>query len=378
MSLDSITDLYKISVNITKDIEGINYDQSKCVCYINIKKEKIDKISGLINLIASLRNTDISEDIAIEIINKDMLLSIEDMSFLENLCCNIDKLHIEGIDLSGVDFSQLKNLKELFLFNCNLQSLRQFVELDSMVHQCLYDNDFDEKEINSFAPKIINRQGKFIITKKYHLLFDKKRIDLYDYLDMKDDFDFSLIEGLEVSLPKDFDFTNVEIIELLKKMPNIKLGVEVEQYKLNQEKIDGLNIPLQILIDNVSQLSTDFVEEHDKISSIRMIEGSEQSKVPYSREDYILVRTKIDEFLKDFDLNDTEVNKAKKLFEKMKDEIMYNYGADLFDDGQKITSRNLYGALVDKKAVCRRLCRNFPKFSNLFGIRSKNGYWCVL
>ena len=358
MDLNKIRNLREIHINITKDEEGISYDTIEDECYISIKKDNIEKLSRLIYIIASQRNTDIIKQFAIEIVNKDMMVSIEDMSFLESLCCDIDNLHIEGVDLSKIDFSKLQNLKELFLLNCNIKSLKQFVELNPEINQCLCENDFSEEEINSYAQEIMARKGKFIINEKYHLLLDKKRINFYDYLEMKDKLDFSNIDGLEVSLPSDFDFNNIENIELLKKMNSIKLGIGVEQYKLNQETIDNLNIPLQILIDNVSQLSVDFVEEHNKISSVRMVEGSEQSKVPYSREDYILVRRKVDEFLEGIDLNDTEVNRAKKLYEKIITEISYDSFADEIGGDKKITSRNLYGTLVEKKAVCRRICRN--------------------
>lgn len=353
MEFDCIRNLY---VNITKDKEGISYDNVDEKCYIDIKEENIENLSKLINLIVSSRKIFIFEDISIEINNKNSVLKIKDLSFLENLSNIIDNLHIEGIDLSKFDFTQLKNLKSLFLYNCNLQRLKPFIELEPTIRQCLYGNNFEKSEINTFSREIIKRSKKFIIDKKYYLLFNKKRIDFLDYLNMRNEFDFSVIEGLEITLPSDFDFTNEANINLLKNISNMKLGVNIEQYKLNQEIIDKVKIPLQIIIDNVSELSVDFVEKHDRISSVRMRNGSEQSKVPYSREVYIIVRRAIDEFLKEFDFNDTEINKAKKLYEKMIAEIDYNMFAD--ELGQELVSRNLYGAMIDKTALCRWLCRN--------------------
>lgn len=122
---------------------------------------------------------------------------------------------------------------------------------------------------------------------------------------------------------------------------------------------------IRLIISGTKDISTAFLEEHREIVEVQIIDEenreSDCQEEPYTREDFLQIRQKIDEIKEKIEIPDSsDENREKKIFMQVYNilgkKIDYNHYA-VTEEGRKdsvlrITCRNLKDGLLKGKAVC--------------------------
>lgn len=271
------------------------------------------------------------------------------LEFLSKLNKDLENLSITEIDLSNTDsslFSNLENLKLLTLGNNNIKNFDITSNLNENVIIDVGNNPIDNLSINEVVNEVKRRNGRIYFNNHPYLnaiVFALKNIKI----------DFSTFKIPENKMCEMFQFYNDYKIEV---------PVKIEDFKKIGENLENIS---SIIISGTKDISTEFLIDHPQILKIQIIDkenpGDMEQQEPYSREDFIQIRQKIDEIKEQIEIPDeSDPDREKKIFMQvytlLGKMIDYNHYA-VTEDGRKdddlaITCRNLKDGLLKGKAVC--------------------------
>lgn len=296
-----------------------------------------------------------------------------DTSFLEALNENVENLQLRGIDLSEKDaktFSKFKGLKRLSLDKCNITNPNIISELNENVSISIKGNQIDPKSFEQMIKLLIKHNGRIETgdnkLEKIAEAYKSKKIDIQTYLDTKEDVDYEMIQGLNITIDDSFTPSDEElanIISTLNKAKGIRIVTDVNNF-LRVSSAQKLEVPSKIIIRSANELSTKIMQENPNIQNVE-IQDSENSvkeqAEPYTREEYMMARQKIDEIISEIQMPEEGVEDREKIifsqvYTKLAELMKYDDYAisqeGRKDDKLQTTCRNLYGGLVQGKCVC--------------------------
>lgn len=296
-----------------------------------------------------------------------------DTSFLDALNENAENIQLRGIDLSEKDaktFSKFKGLKRLSLDKCNITNPNIISELNENVSISIKGNQIDPKSFEQMIKLLIKHNGRIETgdnkLEKIAEAYKSKKIDIQTYLDTKEDVDYEMIQGLNITIDDSFTPSDEElanIISTLNKAKGIRIVTDVNNF-LRVSSAQKLEVPSKIIIRSANELSTKIMQENPNIQNVE-IQDSENSvkeqAEPYTREEYMMARQKIDEIISEIQMPEEGVEDREKIifsqvYTKLAELMKYDDYAisqeGRKDDKLQTTCRNLYGGLVQGKCVC--------------------------
>lgn len=296
-----------------------------------------------------------------------------DTSFLDALNENAENIQLRGIDLSEKDaktFSKFKGLKRLSLDKCNITNPNIISELNENVSISIKGNQIDPKSFEQMIKLLIKHNGRIETgnnkLEKIAEAYKSKKIDIQTYLDTKEDVDYEMIQGLNITIDDSFTPSDEElanIISTLNKAKGIRIVTDVNNF-LRVSSAQKLEVPSKIIIRSANELSTKIMQENPNIQNVEIqdLENSvmEQAE-PYTREEYMMARQKIDEIISEIQMPEEGVEDREKIifsqvYTKLAELMKYDDYAisqeGRKDDKLQTTCRNLYGGLVQGKCVC--------------------------
>jgi len=285
------------------------------------------------------------------------------IDFLNALNENIENLQLRGIDLSDKEpeiFSKFKNLKYLAVEKCNIANPNIISDLDGNVLVSIKSNQIDPRYYEMMVKLLIKHNGQIEtsdnklenIAKAYAM----KKIDIQTYLDTMSDVDYEKIEGLSISIDDSFmpsDDKLEEIIGILNNMRGVTLVTSINNF-LRISNVQKLTIPSKIIISGANELSTQIMDEYPNIESVEIQDNQNSTMLqaePYKRDEYILVRKRIDEIISKIQIpgestKDREKMIFSQIYRKLAEQIEYDYYA-ISEEGKKDTKLVLDFAIQD-------------------------------
>lgn len=296
-----------------------------------------------------------------------------DTSFLDALNENVENIQLRGIDLSEKDaktFSKFKGLKRLSLDKCNITNPNIISELNENVSISIKGNQIDPKSFEQMIKLLIKHNGRIETgnnkLEKIAEAYKSKKIDIQTYLDTKEDVDYEMIQGLNITIDDSFTPSDEElanIISTLNKVKGIRIVTDVNNF-LRVSSAQKLEVPSKIIIRSANELSTKIMQENPNIQNVEIqdLENSVKEQAePYTREEYMMARQKIDEIISEIQMPEEGVEDREKIifsqvYTKLAELMKYDDYAisqeGRKDDKLQTTCRNLYGGLVQGKCVC--------------------------
>lgn len=296
-----------------------------------------------------------------------------DTSFLDALNENVENIQLRGIDLSEKDaktFSKFKGLKRLSLDKCNITNPNIISELNENVSISIKGNQIDPKSFEQMIKLLIKHNGRIETgnnkLEKIAEAYKSKKIDIQTYLDTKEDVDYEMIQGLNITIDDSFTPSDEElanIISTLNKAKGIRIVTDVNNF-LRVSSAQKLEVPSKIIIRSANELSTKIMQENPNIQNVEIqdLENSVKEQAePYTREEYMMARQKIDEIISEIQMPEEGVEDREKIifsqvYTKLAELMKYDDYAisqeGRKDDKLQTTCRNLYGGLVQGKCVC--------------------------
>lgn len=315
-----------------------------------------------------------------------------DTSFLEVLSENAENIQLRGIDLSekgAKTFSKFKELKRLSLDKCNITNPNIISELNENVFVSIKENQIDSKSFEQMVKLLIKHNGRIETgdskLEKIAEAYKSKKIDIQTYLDTKEDVNYEMIQGLNITIddsfaPSDEELTN--IISTVNKAEGIRIVTDINSF-LRISTAQKLEVPSKIIIRGANELSTKIMQENPNIQSVA-IQDSENSvkeqAEPYTREEYMMARQKIDEIISQIQMPAEGVENREKIifsqvYTKLAELMKYDDYAisqeGRKDDKLQTTCRNLYGGLVQGKCVCAGYADILRNTLDCCGIKAK-------
>lgn len=295
------------------------------------------------------------------------------VDFLNNLNEDVENLQLIGVDLSNKGpelFDKFNNLKILALDKCNISNPEIISNLNENVRVSIKQNTIDPQYYKNIINLLEKHHGKIEATDKDLKIianaFRWKRIDIQSFLNNRNIVDFDRIQGLTITIDESFNQNNEELektVDILNNMPNAKTEAPIADFE-RIKSVKGVTLPTRIIIKNAAELSTKQIEDNSNIESVA-IQDENNSKMrqaePYTREEFLAVRKRIDEITASVEVPEQSVpGREKKIFaqvyKKLAEQIVYDHYAiskeGVEDEKLQTTSRNLYGGLVQGKAVC--------------------------
>lgn len=290
-----------------------------------------------------------------------------DIAFLSKFNKGLKNLQISDIDLSNVDtdvFNKLENLKVLMLGNNNINDFTILSQLSENLAIDVGNNPMNNVSINDVVKEI----------KKHH---EKMAFNGHPYFN-------SVVFALE---DKKINLSNIEIPE--NKMNEIfqfiddygiQKTLKIEDYrKMNENQGNSTSV----IISGTKDISTEFLENHPEIVEVQIIDeenhGWYGQEEPYTREDFLQIRQKIDEIKEKIEIPDvSDEDREKKIFMQVYNVlgkmIDYNHYA-VTEEGKRdsvleITCRNLKDGLLKGKAVCAGYADILKNVLREFGIKA--------
>lgn len=315
-----------------------------------------------------------------------------DTSFLEELSENVENLQLRGIDLSEKDaktFSKFKQLKRLSLDKCNITNPNIISELDKNIFISIKDNQIDPKSFEQMVKLLVKHNGRIETGDnklgKIAEAYKSKKIDIQTYLDTKEDVAYEMIQGLDITIDDSFVSNNADlsnIISMLNKAKGIRIVTDVNNL-LRISSAQKLEVPSKIIIRSANELSTQIMQENPNMQVVA-IQDSENSvkeqAEPYTREEYMMARQKIDEIISKIQMPEEGVEDREKIifcqvYTKLAELMKYDDYAisqeGRKDDKLQTTCRNLYGGLVQGKCVCAGYADILRNTLECCGIKAK-------
>lgn len=281
------------------------------------------------------------------------------------------RIEIRGIDLSSIDSSFFPNpegLKALNISACNISEpiFLQTIPQNTSINITTNSN-LDMVNIESFIEEVVSRNGKLTIgNKEFSPLVESIKalksgeITLSQYEQLRGKIDFSKIQSLKIRLNGEYDFGNEKFLHLITELNAIKdlsIASDFSTYRKFFDKTQS-DLPVMIVLENASELSVNDLDRYPSISDISIVSphtGKEQQQA-YNRDSYKAVREKIDEIISDISPSLSESQKFAIVYKRLGQLIEYDFNAikdDMKSDEDLQTRvRNLYGGLIEGKAVC--------------------------
>ncbi len=293
-----------------------------------------------------------------------------DIAFLSKINKELINLQISGIDLSSVDaklFNRLESLNLLILGKNNINDFTMLSQLGENLAIDVGNNPMNNVSINDVVKEINKHHGKIAFNEHPYLnsivfAMKDKKIDL------------SNIDIPENRINEIFKF--IDDYGIQKNLKTLK----IEDYiKMNEKQKNFI----RLIISGTKDISTAFLEEHQEIEEVQIIDEenreSDCQEEPYTREDFLQIRQKIDEIKEKIEIPDSsDENREKKIFMQVYNvlgkKIDYNHYA-VTEEGRKdsvlrITCRNLKDGLLKGKAVCAGYADILKNILGEFGIRA--------
>ena len=336
----------------------------------NIEKEEMQSITKQLSQILETMNLKVFH---FSILAKGTQYPNLDISFLEHLNKNVERILLSGIDLSHQNphiFERFRNLRYLGLPKCNITNPNIISRINSEVFVSLENNKIDPKYFEDSFKLIKDFNGRIKFSVKeleiIQQIYFTRKVDLNDYLRLMEFVDFDGIPGLTVEIKNDFDFENIngeQIVNILNRKTNIIL-TSTSSNLLSLDSLGTLKVPTRVIIKNASELSEEQLLEHPFIESVQIQDGHNTELAqgePYSREEYQKVRREIDTIISQIKIPDEDdPNKEKKIFSQiyriLGKRIDYDYNAiseaEKNNERLQITCRNLLGGLIENRCVC--------------------------
>lgn len=295
------------------------------------------------------------------------------IDFLNNLNEDVENIQLIGVDLSNKGselFDKFNNLEILVLDKCNISNPEIISNLNENVRVSIKQNTIDPQYYKKIIGLLEKHHGKIEVTDKDLKIianaFRWKRIDIQSFLNNRNIVDFNKIQDLTITINDSFNQSDEELektVDILNNMLNAKTEAPIADFE-RIKSVNELTLPTRIIIKSAAELSTRQIEDNSNIESVS-IQDKENSIMhqaePYTREEFLAVRKRIDEITSDIEIPEQSVpGREKKIFaqvyKKLAEQIVYDHHA-ISDEGEKdeklqTTSRNLYGGLVQGKAVC--------------------------
>lgn len=300
--------------------------------------------------------------------HNENIISDVDMTFLSRLNRELKELQIYNIDLSNVDvnvFNQFENLKVLVLGENNIKDFDMISKLNKELTVDVGDNPMSNVSISEVVNEINKRPGK--IGFNGHPFLNSIVFALKD-------------KKIDLSNPEIFKGRIGEILQFCKDYKIVPVVKPEDYQKFNSE----LQNPSNIIVSGTKDISTEFLIQHPEIQKIQIIDeenrcGSGQEE-PYSREDFIKIKRKIEEIKQQIKIPDElDRDREKKIFMQvyivLGKMIEYNHYAaskeGKEDHNLAITCRNLKDGLLEGKAVCAGYADILKNVLGEFGIKAQ-------
>ncbi len=290
-----------------------------------------------------------------------------ELTFLLKFNKGLKNLQISNIDLSNVNadvFNKLENLKVLMLGNNNINDFTMLSQLSENLAIDVGNNPMNNVSINDVVKEINKHHGKMAFNE--HPYFNSVVFALEDKK-----INLSNIEIPENKMNEIFQFINDY---------GIQKTLKIEDYRKMNENQGN---PTRVIISGTKDISTEFLEDHPEIVEVQIIDeenhGWYGQEEPYTREDFLQIRQKIDEIKEKIEIPDvSDEDREKKIFMQVYNilgkMIDYNHYAVTEegekDDALKITCRNLKDGLLKGKAVCAGYADILKNVLGEFGIKA--------
>ncbi len=301
-----------------------------------------------------------------------------DLSILHEMPEDLSELVITGIDLSDLDpkiFQRFKNLKEIELNKSNLSDFKLVQNLNPDTEIIFCNNPVKAEHLQYLIDLAAKHENFHFQTDDNYLLgiwnnLACSQLYLNQFLDLYTKIDFSKMKSLKIMLDDSFNRENLDkeaILKSFSSLENLTLETNMQRYGefLKQFNLSpNTSFPVSLVIKDISQLTFEQLFNMPNVQSISIQDGDNTEKhqeAPYSRDDFLAIRTELDILLADISPidNHTKNNDLQvfaKIYKKLSQHIIYDYYAisekGELDKELQTTCRNLHGALLDGKAVC--------------------------
>lgn len=304
-----------------------------------------------------------------------------DTAFIHSLNNDIKQIFIQGVDFSKEKpelFSKFHQISVLGLCHANIANMEIFSQLESNVGIDVSGNPVENDINEEMVAEIEKHNGRFSFS-SLESLYNKLAFAI-------------------VSNSKELDLSNLDIpdnqiddiVKILNRLENFQLTASkdiIDRLNSGKTKFNPISKIKKLIIASTGQLDTESLMSHPDIEVIQIIDSENRERKwdnqeePYTREEYLEIRKKIDEIVKQVEVpEENEKDREKKIFAQLYrllgEKIEYNYYA-ITEEGKKdeklqITCRNLYDALVKGKTVCAGYSDTVKNVSSEFGIKVKN------
>lgn len=293
-----------------------------------------------------------------------------DLSFLEKLSPNIKNIQLRNIDLSSLDAEGLKgfeDLEYLTLYHCNISSPEIVEPINDKCFIDLSQNPIDKEHLPEMIELLNRHKGRVTVSdafKEIAEIIQKKEIKLSKYTEFESQIDLASIEGLKIVLDDGFDLESVDVKDIMQRVDGLENAVLISNAE-RYSKLHGqteTTLPAEISIKNASELSFEDLKRFESVRTVTIKDGlNTEGKPgePYTREEFLAARKRIDEIIQDVPQSGTGVSDkvifaevCKRLAQQMKydDYAISKEGKQ--DKKLETTCRNLYGGLVEGQCVC--------------------------
>ena len=302
---------------------------------------------------------------------------------------DISKDSLRDLSLSHIDFSfadpdifaQWTGLKKLSFSNCNISNLQMVSKLPDETVLRFSECEFSDEE--RVIDEIVKRKGNIgFYDKKFSDIADAiekfpcESITFNAYCKLRNRYDFSKLADLKIILDDEIDMSREDVmaaIEEMDSLTNATFYVSATSYKKIREKSD-IHIPTYLEMSDASEFTIDDLANSHNLRGISLkLYETEIHK--YTPEEYGLIRSKIDKIISRIPSDANELEKFAYVYSQLGKIIDYDFVACKSKCNENYNLRknsaNLYGGLVDGKAVCTGYAEILQNTLACIGIKSE-------
>ena len=293
-------------------------------------------------------------------------------------------LRLSHIDFSSADsdiFAQWTGLRKLSFSNCSISNLQMVSKLPDETVLRFSECEFGDEE--RVIDEIVKRKGNIgFYDKKFSDIADAiekfpcESITFNAYCKLRNRYDFSKIADLKIILDDEIDMSREDVMAAIGEMnslTNTTFYVSATSYKKIREKSD-IHIPTYLEMSDASEFTVDDLANSHNLKGISLkLYETEIHK--YTPEEYGLIRSKIDKIISRIPSDSNELEKFAYVYSRLGKIIDYDFVAceSGWDENYNLrkNSVNLYGGLVDGKAVCTGYAEILQNTLACIGIKSE-------
>lgn len=289
-------------------------------------------------------------------------------AFIDRFNPNIKRITLTGFDLSdktAESFSNFTNLINLRLNHCNLTKPDIIANINPNCSINIQRNAIDEEYTDKLFELLEKHHGRIETSNsticKISETLRTKKVKLSDYTAVSSKINLSKMDELEIVVDDEIDFDDPKIGDLISSVNSLSNATIVSNAKnyIQLNKQYRINLPANIVINNVSELTCDDIINNPNIMTVKIEEDRTSTMPqtnPYSREEYLQIRTQVDKILQEIPQSQNKKQRFMDIYKYLAEHIEYDYYA-ISEEGKKdknleITCRNLYGGLIYGKCVC--------------------------